>query len=72
MTNTYKTSHGDEYDWNLVGKRSGKTDYSLFILRSRLLVSSIIDSLNRGSLDWNDERAWSDLEMGYNEIKGEK
>ncbi len=37
----------------------------------RLLISSIIDSLNRGSLSWDDEQAWSDLEMGYNEIKGE-
>ena len=53
----YKTSNGCWY----------VSDMQKFEVR--ILVSSIVDSLIRGSLDWNDEKSWNDLEMGYREIK---
>ncbi len=56
MTN-YLTSNGDWY----------VSDMQKFEVR--ILVSSICDSLNRGSLTWDDDRAWKDLEMGHNEIR---
>jgi hypothetical protein len=64
MTN-YRTSNGDEYD---VAFTTGEPVFS-DKTRVRILVSSIVDSLIRGSLDWNDEKSWNDLEMGYREIK---
>ena len=53
----YKTSNGD---WYVSDMQKSEV---------RILVSSIVDSLIRGSLDWNDEKSWNDLEMGYREIK---
>ena len=67
-----KTSNGDFY-LPMFQPRYDRIDSTAWIMwRTELLISSIIDSLKRGSLDWNDEKAWSDLEMGYNEIKGGK
>lgn len=58
MTN-YRTSNGD---WSL-----GTICTPHW--RVRVLVSSIRKSLERGSLDWNDDKAWKDLEASYRNIK---
>lgn len=70
----YSTSDGDAYDdsWKDWVSRTGmyKMTPSLWSkVRVRLLVSSIKDSLNRGSLSWDDEKAWSLLELSYKQLK---
>lgn len=74
--NNYSTSNGCFYIpeelWTNPNFYLDPSDKATVLFRTSLLISSIRDSLKRGSLDWNDERAWSDLEMGYSEIKGGK
>jgi hypothetical protein len=63
----YSTSNGDDYQPIFMPKPQGF--WWERRLRVRVLVSSIKDSLNRGSLDWNDKKSWNLLEASYAAIK---